>query len=69
LEAKEDITFLLDQKSCSGALEGQKVPFKNIEDQLQTSKATSMRLLAHAKDHPNQPVKPRKMGIGLQNLV
>jgi hypothetical protein len=27
-----------------------------------------MRLLAHAKEHPDWPIKPRKMGTGVKNL-
>jgi hypothetical protein len=44
-----------------------KVPLKNIRGQLQMSTAIPMHLLAHAKDHPDQPVKPWKMVPGLQN--
>jgi hypothetical protein len=44
-----------------------KVPLKQIRDQLQMSKVTLICLLAHARNHPNQPVKLRKKGTGLQN--
>jgi hypothetical protein len=37
-------------------------------EQLQMSKATLMRLLAHAREHPDWPVKPRKTCTGFKNL-
>ncbi len=33
------------------------------------STAILMHLVAHVRDHPDRPVKPWKMGTGLQNLV
>ena len=44
-----------------------KVPLKKIMDQLQMSKTTLLRLLCHAKENPDVPVKPRKKGTGLKN--
>ncbi len=45
-----------------------KVPFKKIMGQLEMSKATFMRLLANAREHPDRPVKPLKIGTGVKNL-
>jgi hypothetical protein len=44
-----------------------KVRLKKIIGKLQMSKATLMRLLAHAMEHPDWPVKPRKMGLASRN--
>jgi hypothetical protein len=33
------------------------------------SKASLLHLLAHARDHPEQPAKPWKTETGLQSLV
>jgi hypothetical protein len=45
-----------------------KVPFKKIMEQLQLSKATLVRLLAHAREHPDRPAKPRKTSTGFKSL-
>jgi hypothetical protein len=44
------------------------VPLKKIRDQLQMSASTLKSLLAHAGEHPDLPVKLRKMGSGMKNL-
>ncbi len=42
------------------------VPLK-IKVQLQMSASTLKRQLAHAREHPDLPVKPQKMGTGMKN--
>jgi hypothetical protein len=43
------------------------VPLKKIRDQLQMSASSLKHLLAHAREHPDLPAKPRKMGTGMKN--
>jgi hypothetical protein len=59
MEAKGNITFLLrpgELQWSSGR------PKSRIVDQPQTSKATPMRLLAHARGHPDQPFQASEDG-------
>jgi hypothetical protein len=66
MEAKRP-QFSAETRRVAVELWRAQVPLKKIRDQLQMSASTLKRLLAHAREHPDLPVKPRKMGTGMKN--
>jgi hypothetical protein len=66
MEAKRP-QFSAETRRVAVQLWRAQVPLKMIRVQLQMSASTLKRLLAHAREHHDLPVKPRKMGTGMKN--